>query len=304
MAEKRMFSKSIIDSDEFLDMPLSAQALYFHLSMRADDDGFINGPARIQRTIGCSPDDFKLLLVKRFLIQFETGVVVIKHWRIHNYIAKDRYHETMYIEEKERLFVDANKAYSLEPTSQKLFKNKVINLQNNNDTSLYPSCIQNVYNLDTQISIDKNRLDKSSIDKNSIESDADNVTVDNYIDFFNNNFHLITQYEFETLNSYLEDGITEEAILLALKKALDNGARNIKYVKKILDTWLTNNIKTVEDVNAADAEFKRNKTTKEKTIVIKKESTFNNCSQRDYSSDQIDSLERKLLGWEEYTDER
>lgn len=292
MAEKRMFSKSIIDSDEFLDMPLSAQALYFHLSMRADDDGFINGPARIQRTIGCSPDDFKLLLVKRFLIQFETGVVVIKHWRIHNYIAKDRYHETMYIEEKERLFVDANKAYSLEPTSQKLFKNKVINLQNNNDTSLYPSCIQNVYNLDTQISIDKNRLDKSSIDKNSIESDADNVTVDNYIDFFNNNFHLITQYEFETLNSYLEDGITEEAILLALKKALDNGARNIKYVKKILDTWLTNNIKTVEDVKAADAEFKRKNTSSKQK---KKEGNFNNFEQRNYD---FESLERKLLGWD------
>lgn len=299
MAEKRMFSKSIIDSDEFLDMPLSAQALYFHLSMRADDDGFINGPARIQRTIGCSPDDFKLLLVKRFLIQFETGVVVIRHWRIHNYIAKDRYHETMYIEEKERLFVDANKAYSLEPTSQKLFKNKVINLQNNNDISLYPSCIQNVYNLDTQISIDKNRLDKSSIDKNSIESNADNVTVDNYIDFFNNNFHLITQYEFETLNSYLEDGITEEAILLALKKALDNGVRNIKYVKKILDTWLTNNIKTIEDVKAADEEFKRKNSNSSK---VKEEGNFNNFDQRTYD---FESLERKLLGWDtEESDER
>ena len=90
MAERRMFAKTIIDSDAFLDMPLSAQALYFHLSMRADDDGFINNPKKIQRMVGASDDDCKLLLMKRFIIVFESGVVVIKHWRIHNYIRNDR----------------------------------------------------------------------------------------------------------------------------------------------------------------------------------------------------------------------
>jgi hypothetical protein len=88
MAERRMFAKIIIDSDAFLDMPLSTQALYFHLSMRADDDGFINNPKKIQRTIGATDDDFKLLIAKHFVIPFDSGVVVIKHWKIHNYIQR------------------------------------------------------------------------------------------------------------------------------------------------------------------------------------------------------------------------
>ena len=112
MAERRMFAKTIIDSDAFLDMPLSAQALYFHLSMRADDDGFINNPKKIQRMIGASDDDCKLLLLKRFLIIFESGVVVIKHWRIHNYIRNDRYKPTIYKDEKALLVEKENKAYT------------------------------------------------------------------------------------------------------------------------------------------------------------------------------------------------
>lgn len=100
MAERRMFSKVVIDSDTFLDMPLSAQALYFHLSMRADDDGFVNNPKRIQAYVGASTDDLKILLAKHFLIPFESGVVVIKHWKVHNYIQKDRYKETYYQKEK------------------------------------------------------------------------------------------------------------------------------------------------------------------------------------------------------------
>lgn len=116
MAERRMFAKTIIDSDAFLEMPLSTQALYMHLSMRADDDGFINNPKRIQRMIGASDDDLKLLVAKRFLIVFDSGVVVIKHWRIHNYIQKDRYKETVYQEEKALLKLKTNKVYSLNRT--------------------------------------------------------------------------------------------------------------------------------------------------------------------------------------------
>lgn len=108
-----MFAKTIIDSDAFLDMPLSTQALYFHLSMRADDDGFINNPKKIQRMIGCCDDDLKLLLAKNFIFAFESGVVVIKHWKIHNYIRNDRYKETVYQEEKAQLYEKDNKAYTL-----------------------------------------------------------------------------------------------------------------------------------------------------------------------------------------------
>lgn len=113
MAERRMFAKTIIDSDAFIDMPLSTQALYFHLSMRGDDDGFINNPKKIQRMIGASDDDLKLLIVKKFIIPFESGIVVIKHWKIHNYIQKDRYKPTLYQEEKSMLDTKNNKGYTL-----------------------------------------------------------------------------------------------------------------------------------------------------------------------------------------------
>jgi hypothetical protein len=112
MAERRMFAKTIIDSDAFLDMPLSTQALYFHLSMRADDEGFINNPKKIQRMIGCSDDDIRVLISKRFVIPFESGIVVIKHWKIHNYIRSDRMKTTVYQEERALLEIKSNKAYT------------------------------------------------------------------------------------------------------------------------------------------------------------------------------------------------
>lgn len=112
MAEKRMFTQKIIDSDAFLDMPLSTQALYFHLAMRADDDGFVNNPKKITRYIGTSEDDLKLLLAKRFILGFDSGVIVIKHWRMHNAIKKDRYHPTDYQDELSRLEVKGNNAYT------------------------------------------------------------------------------------------------------------------------------------------------------------------------------------------------
>lgn len=113
MAERRMFAKTIIDSDAFIDMPLSTQALYFHLSMRADDDGFINNPKKIQRMIGASDDDIKVLITKKFIIPFESGIVVIKHWKIHNYIRGDRKKDTVYPEEMSLLEEKDNGAYTL-----------------------------------------------------------------------------------------------------------------------------------------------------------------------------------------------
>lgn len=113
MAERRMFAKTIIDSDAFLDMPLSTQALYFHLSMRADDEGFINNPNKIQRMIGASNDDMKMLLAKNFIIHFDSGVIVIKHWKIHNYIRADRLVETTYKDERNMLEVKENGAYTI-----------------------------------------------------------------------------------------------------------------------------------------------------------------------------------------------
>jgi hypothetical protein len=112
LAKKRMFNMNIVDSDAFLDMPLSTQCLYFHLNMRADDDGFVGNPKRIVRLIGCSDDDLKLLIAKRFVLCFEDGVIVIKHWRMHNCIQSDRYTPTVYQEEKDMLITKPNKSYT------------------------------------------------------------------------------------------------------------------------------------------------------------------------------------------------
>lgn len=145
MAQRRMFSKKVTNTDLFLDMPLSAQCLYFHLNMDADDDGFLGNPKTIRRQIGASEDDLKLLLAKHFLIPFENGVVVIKDWRIHNYIQKDRYNETIFSDEKDLLTLDKNNRYQLMDTK----------------------CIQGVSNVDTQVRLGKS---KSKVIDNNIPS--------------------------------------------------------------------------------------------------------------------------------------
>lgn len=146
-----MFAKSIIDSDLFLDMPQSAQCLYFHLAMRADDDGFVNSPKKIQRIIGASEDDCRLLIAKQFLIPFDTGVVVIRHWRIHNYIQKDRYKETIYQGEKSSLSQDSTGAYEFLDTQ----------------------CIHEVSVLDSQVRLGKSSLGKSSLGEGSLGEDKE-----------------------------------------------------------------------------------------------------------------------------------
>lgn len=114
MAERRMFAKTIIDSDAFLDMPVTARLLYYDLGMRADDEGFVNNPKKIMRVVGATSQDLQILVANKFVIPFEDkGIIVIKHWFIHNYIRKDTFHETKYKEEKAFLVMDENNAYSL-----------------------------------------------------------------------------------------------------------------------------------------------------------------------------------------------
>ena len=108
MATRRMFSLDVVNTDLFLDMPVSAQCLYFHLGMRADDDGFIASPKQIMRMATCTQDDMKILVSKGFVIPFESGIVVIRHWKQHNYIQSDRYRKTKYTEEKDRLELKDN----------------------------------------------------------------------------------------------------------------------------------------------------------------------------------------------------
>lgn len=286
MAEKRMFSKTIIDSDAFLDMPLSSQALYFHLSMRADDDGFVNNPKKIQRIIGCGDDDLKLLMVKKFLIPFESGIVVIKHWRIHNYIAKDRYKETNYIEEKSLLGIEKNKSYSLIS-------------ENENCTpliSLSKNCIQTVYKsdtngiptgdkLDTQNRLDKNRVEENSIDKNRLEESTNsggcssNFSNLEVFKHFERCGFMVTAMLMDQIAADIEI-YTSKWVMDAATEAMNRGKINYNYVLGILQNW-----------KARGRDKKVNDSSQQEINPMK----FNNFEAREYD---YDDLEKKLLGWD------
>jgi hypothetical protein len=252
MAEKRMFSKQIIDSDAFLEMPLSTQALYFHLSMRADDDGFLNNAKKVMKIIGANQNDYDLLVAKSFVIQFPDGICVIKHWRINNYLRKDRYTETIYQEEKAHLTVQPNGRYSLRNTTE-------------SDDDLLLG-IPVVDQSDTQYRIDKNREEKNSIDKhNSVSGDttdysySKNSNVSNLEYVLKNDIHQDSDYVLENedlhqcLKEWMEykDGRKPKSsnhygTEIGLKKTITqfvSGYREygIEALKKVVDDSMANN---------------------------------------------------------------
>lgn len=156
MAQRRMFSLKVVDTDAFMDMPLSAQALYFHLGMRADDDGFVSNARRVQKLVGAADDDLKILLLKRFVMTFDSGVIVIKHWRLNNYVKGDRYTPTLYQEEKGTLYVKGNGVYTDHPLPPPLEVPVQIS---------ETACIQNGSILDTQVREGKVSVGKGSLGK-------------------------------------------------------------------------------------------------------------------------------------------
>ena len=174
-----MFAKSIVLSDAFLDMPLSARCLYFTLGMLADDDGFIGSPKSIMRQCGASQDDMAILLQKRYVLAFESGVIVIKHWRMNNYLQNDRHKSTTYLEELGTLIVDERGAY----------------------TEANKACIQNVY------------TDKDSIVKNSIEKNIYSVHFESFWKNYPRKKEKSKAYK--CYLARLKDGFSEEQLLTA-----------------------------------------------------------------------------------------
>ena len=213
MAERRMFAKTIIDSDAFLDMPTTTRLLYYDLSMRADDDGFINSPKKIQRMIGASDDDLKVLIAKKFIIPFESGVVVIKHWKIHNYIQKDRYKPTVYKDEMAKLEIKENNAYSFET-----------------------NCIQNGYTLDTQVRLSKDSIGKDSINIVSSSPEMVKEFKKNYAEFVS-----MTKEEYKKLVDKYGKEFTDKCI-----EVLDNykGSSGKKYKSdyRAILTWVVGTV--------------------------------------------------------------
>lgn len=241
MAERRMFTSQIIDSDAFQDMSLSAQALYFHLGMKADDDGFLGNPKRVQRMIGASEDDMKLLLMKNFIYLFDTGICVIKHWKMHNYIQKDRYKPTAYELEKSMLELKQNKAYTI--------KN--------------PSCIQNGYILDTTCTprLGKDRIGKVSIVEDSKRhlNNINNACVSPFpdvekqleekeqeqqklygtpiIELYEERFNrLLSQRELQIICQWKEE-YDDKLLRYAFREMLVQDKNSVDYVDRILLDW-------------------------------------------------------------------
>lgn len=207
MARRRMFSLDIVDTDKFLDMPSSTQALYFHLGMRADDDGFVSSPKRITKTVNCAEDDLKLLIAKKYLIPFESGVVVISDWKINNELKKDRCKPTIHLSEFEKIQTQKNKSYSL--------------ITSKADTK----CLQNVSKMDTQYSIGKDSIGKDSIDKEPGEvskKKAPEETLNSIINSYTDNPELRQALiDFIEMRKRIKKPPTIKALKLCLKN-LDN----------------------------------------------------------------------------------
>jgi hypothetical protein len=267
MAQKRMFSLKIIDTDLFLDMPISSQLLYFQLSMRADDDGFVSSPQKIIKMVNCSSDDLKILVAKSFIIPFESGVCVIKHWKIHNYIQKDRYQETLYDQEKSYL-EDDNGTYKIMDTK----------------------CIQNVHEMDTQVRLDKVRLDKIKIDKDKAAktflSDSDEYRLSTFL----------WAYIKRNNDKAKEPNLQRWSKQFDLILRLDN--REIEDIKKVIvfsqknEFWYKNILspdKLRKHYEKLILQMKEPKYSKDK-----KNDFVENCESRNYD---FDDLEKKLLGW-------
>lgn len=285
-----MFSKTIIDSDMFLDMPLSTQALYFHLSMRADDDGFVNNPRKIERMVGCGADDRKILIAKQFIIPFESGICVIKHWRIHNYIRNDRYKPTIYQEEKEQLLIEENKAYSINeskdtngipsgiPNGRQTVHHKLENdIKDKTEKSEkqvipmgeevgIPSVNQVVYQRDTQNRIEQVRLeqDRTTTVEEEVVVDKKEILKEVLKSFSNDEIKSIT--EFCCSNKVSVDVVVEKVKVINQMKKINSRVGAL--ISAIKEDWKPNKVQV------------------------------NNCNftQREYD---YDSLEKQLLGWEE-----
>ena len=224
MAERRMFAKTIIDSDSFLDMSLSAQALYFHLSMRADDEGFVNNARKIQRMIGASNDDVKILTAKSFIIPFDSGIIVIKHWKMHNYIRKDRIVETVYKEERRMIKEKSNGAYTMIPQAP-MIKGEITVCQT--DVSQVTDKCQH-------------RIGKDRIGKGSKDIDQNKNALDSAID------------DFMDFRKKIRSPMTDRAVVL-LRTSLNRITQDDSEQIKILNQSIVNGWKGVFPIGGEKA---------------------------------------------------
>lgn len=240
MAQKRMLSMNIIDTDMFIQMPISARLLYYDFCMRADDDGFIDSPTKIMKMIGCTEDDLKILIAKNYLIPFKNKVCVIRHWLIHNTIRKDRYNPTIHLEERNQLSIN-NKIYDFHDE----------NMSGNHLATIW------------QPSIDKNSYNNSN---NILEQPTENI-----FEIIEKEFgRLLSPLEIEMIRSW---DYPIEILKLAVQEASTSGQFVIKYIDKILYNWSKANVRTVEDARRYIDNF-RNRKERNNQLDEQKSSTY------------------------------
>ena len=248
MADKRMMSKSVIDTDVFLDMPTSTQCLYFQLLLRADDDGFLKNAKTIMRTVGASQDDMKLLIAKQYLILFDSGTIVIKHWRIHNYIKKDRYKPT---DCEETRLIDVNdkgEYILLEPTCiQNGTTTEPTCIQNGttteptciqNGTTMEPTCIQNgtsgKVRLEIELGKSKGSVNKKIKKESALSADVKRQKL--FASYQEKIKPISGSVEGDRLSSLLDDyGL--DLCLKAIDRAVLRKRRSLRYISGILRSW-------------------------------------------------------------------
>lgn len=260
MAQKRMFDKSVTNNDLFLEMPDSTQNLYFHLNMEADDDGFVDNWKSVMKMTGKKDDDLKLLIAKKFIIPFESGVIVIKHWRINNYLRKDRYHQTKYLKEKNQLSIEENEEYSLNNYAGIPLGNREENRIEENNISTTPTIEQNI----------------EQFLRGDLEEEP---LVDNLYSFLEHAWgRSLSPFEYELLGKWEDNEITRYAI----KESVKCNARSIKYVERIVDNLKAKGIQTEAEAIIESDNFKLSRKHKIKT--------YSN------SGDKLEKLEEKIKG--------
>lgn len=265
MAERRMFAKSVIDSDLFLDMPPTTQMLYFHLAMRADDDGFINNPRRIQRMIGASDDDMRILIAKQFILTFENGVIVIRHWKLHNYIRKDMYHPTEYQAERQMLSLKNNKSpYELNADAGSQDSSRTCN---GYVTDSSRTCNETVSI--GKVRKGKDRIGKVRLDAAATDTPSSGECQEKVQDLYDGDRGEVVTAFCDNLQAFAGNLVLEQLndvydryrkqwCLAAIKEAAVNGGRSIQYVIKVLERWEREGFKSSRkkhrQANQADAD--------------------------------------------------
>lgn len=260
MAQKRMFSLSVVDTDGFLEMPISSRLLYYELGMRADDDGFVANWKKILLFTGLKQDDLKVLIMKKFIIPFESGVIVIRHWRMNNYLQNDRTKPTIYQDEKSQLTLDKNNVYNM-----------------------YTGCIHRI----EENSIDKNSIEENSIDIYSPAEAEQKLPYEEIINYLNgltgSNYKYTTNKTQTLIKARIKEGFTIDDFKIVISKKTREWLNDEKMKQYLrpetlfgtkFESYLNQKEKkkTLKDITFKELEMLENETDR----IYKNNENFNN----------------------------